>query len=59
MHRLTAETEKGAGYNRDLLPYYYTADSQNIWRNRNVGPEQFPGFNGTDIDERDAFISYN
>jgi len=35
------------------------AASQNIWYNRNVEPEQFPGFNETDIDECDAFISYN
>lgn len=28
------------------------AASQNIWCNRNVEPEQFPGFNGADIDER-------
>lgn len=25
------------------------AASQNIWYNRNVEPEQFPGFNETDI----------
>lgn len=37
--------------------YYRVASSQS--KHLNVGPEQFPGFNETDIDECDAFISYN
>jgi len=42
---------KDAGYKRNSLACYYIADSQNIWRNRNVEPEQFPAFNEADIDE--------
>lgn len=50
---------KGARYKQDLLSCCHTAASQNTWRNRNVEPGQFPGFNGADIGKRDVFISYN